>query len=187
MKPTRHEMDYAVGPFRSQHVAPVGPYLLSRQIRIGSVSTFSCVMRRQQCEWFFLFPPHPTIHFDVVCQLHDLRHKQRTNFLLVEFIGFILAVGTSDSKSYSSSSFPFRHLHLTLQSVQILSPNVTRSVFRLFFPLTSALLCHTRFNRLGSTDSSTFGRHISTRHLSLAVWHPFHSLSIGDLFTQISQ
>ena len=42
MKPTRNEMEYAVGPFRSQQVAPVGPYLLSRQIRIGNVSACFC-------------------------------------------------------------------------------------------------------------------------------------------------
>ena len=47
MKPTRNEMEYAVGPFRSQHVAPVWPYLLSRQTRIGNVSAFSCVRKPQ--------------------------------------------------------------------------------------------------------------------------------------------
>ena len=45
MKPTRNEMEHAVGPFRSQNVAPVWPYLLSRQIRIGNVSAFSCVKK----------------------------------------------------------------------------------------------------------------------------------------------
>ena len=46
MKPRRNEMEYAVRPFRSQQVAPVWPYyLLSRQIRVGNVSAFSCVKK----------------------------------------------------------------------------------------------------------------------------------------------
>ena len=40
-------MKYAVGRLLSQHVAPVSPHSLSRQIRIENVSAFSCVVKLQ--------------------------------------------------------------------------------------------------------------------------------------------
>ena len=45
MKPQRNEMEYAVRPFHSQHVALVRPHLLSRQTRSGNVSAFFSVIK----------------------------------------------------------------------------------------------------------------------------------------------
>ena len=137
MKPTRNLTEYAVGPFRSQHVAPVGPYLLlSRQIRIGNrVCVFLCQKnhnRKLRSESSFLFPLLPTVQFDVVHQHLDLRHKQHTNSCGQHVLNLHVLVSLCSLDSLGSLwlwefllprvphllRFQFRHLHEIPQLVR---------------------------------------------------------------------
>ena len=100
-----------------------------------------------------------TVQFEVVHQLHDLQHKQHTNFckqhvqnlhVLVSLDlwnswDFILDLGSSASDGSSSSSFSLTTSSRGASSGSMSSPIGRRSVFRVFVRLTSALLCHTRF------------------------------------------
>ena len=88
-----------------------------------------------------LSPLCPTVQFDVVHQLHDLRHKQHTNFcrqlvqnrhVLVSLDswdswGFMLALGTSASNGFSSSPLPISTSSLGFSIGSVSSPVAARS------------------------------------------------------------
>ena len=108
----------------------------------------------------------PTFQFDVVQQHLDLRHKQHTNSCrqdvlesscscfspLVGFFGFILTQGISASNGSSSSSFPISTPARNSPTGSTSSPIGAATRFRVFVGLTSALLCHPRFQ---TADSSS--------------------------------
>ena len=80
MKPTRNEMEYAVGRFRSQ--LPFDHTCCLDKSELGTCLRFPVSRNRNrklQSELFFLFPLPPTVQFDAVRQHLDLRHKQHTN------------------------------------------------------------------------------------------------------------
>ena len=59
MKPTSYEIECGVGPFRSQHVTPVWPYLLSTHQNWKRVCVFLCQetaveIHNRSCSFFFL-------------------------------------------------------------------------------------------------------------------------------------
>ena len=133
---------------RSQHVAPAWPYLLSRPIRSGSVSAFSCVMNHSQRQpsgdvlsvsssTNNLLPILPTKSstFDtsstptpvkqLVLNLHVL-------VSLVRFLGFILALGTSTSNGSSSSSFAMSTAIRGASMLVQCNHQLPRSVFQSF-------------------------------------------------------
>ena len=102
------------------------------------------------------FSLHPTVQFDVLHQLLDLRHKQHTNFCktacpesscscFCRLVGFILLWGTSASQGTSSSSFPIPTSSRGASIGSMSSPIGARSNLIVFVGLTSALLCHTHF------------------------------------------
>ena len=123
IKPTRNEMEYAVGPFRSQHESlPFDHACCLDKSELETCLRFPVSenpSRKQRSESFFLSPLLPTIQFDVVHQHLDHSHKQHTNswrqhvlnlHVLVSLcslgsFGFILTLGISASKGSSSSSF----------------------------------------------------------------------------------
>ena len=114
--------------------------------------------RRQQWESFFLSPLHPTIQFDFVHQLHDLRQRQHTNFckqhvrnhhVLVSLDSWDYGI-QSDSENFCFQGFfifivPISTSSRSASISSMSSPSRARSVVRGFVGLTSALLCHTRF------------------------------------------
>ena len=120
MKPTRNNMEYAVGSFLSQQVAPVLPYLLSRQIRIVSVSAFSCDMKpwsKATMESFFLAPLPARVHSNRCCPPTPSTFDTK----------FLSTRGIIRIHSYSGNlcsqwlprlhRFPLRHLQRALQLV----------------------------------------------------------------------
>ena len=116
---------------------------------------------------FVLFLLPPTVQLEDVPQHNtQIPVQQRVQNLLVLVLlcswdssGSSSTVGNSDSKDYSSSSFPVstsaRHSPTDLMS----SPTGTASRFRVVFGLTSALLCHTRFPTLDSPSQNTARHH----------------------------
>ena len=99
------------------------------------------------------------VQFDAVRQHLDLRHKRHTNsckqhvlnlhvlvsLCSLEFFGFILTLDICASKGSSSSSFPISTSARDSPTGSMSSPIGATSRFRVFVGLTSALLCHTRF------------------------------------------
>ena len=124
-----------MGPFRSQHVS----LLFDRnccldQSELETSLRFlvsSSRRQKQQSESFFIVPLHPTVQFDVVHQLLDLRLKQHTNFCTQHALNCRVLVSLCSLDSSDSfllwepllpmvlhlHSFPFPHLHGALQLV----------------------------------------------------------------------
>ena len=137
-----------MGPFRSQHVAPVRPHPLSRQIKIGNV--FMChetVVKGNNPNRYFSFLFLQQFNSMLPTKLPDLRHKQHTNLckqhvlnldVLVslcslEFVRFILALRTSAWFNVISNkgkicvqSFPWTYERTALPySLTLVSMNFT--------------------------------------------------------------
>ena len=155
MTPTRHEMEYAVGPFRSQHVASVWPYQLSRQIRIGNVSSFSYVRKpwskakiglvlslsSSSNSSIWCCPPTPRPSTQAAHQ-----HVLNLHVLVSLSARWILRI-RSDSgnfclRSSSSSSFFKSTSARDSFTGSMSSPIGAASRFRVFVGLTSELICH---------------------------------------------
>ena len=142
----QQEMKYAVGPFRSQHVAHVWPYLLSRQIRIGNVSAFSCVRKPQSKATIgVVLSRSSSSNSSIRCCPPTPRPSG--------FIRFILTLGISASPRVPHLlRFPFRHLHDILLLVRCHHQLVLHLDSEFSMDFTSALLCHLRFP---TADSSS--------------------------------
>ena len=103
----------------------------------------------------------PIVQIDVVHQHFDLRHKHHTNscrqhvlnlhvpvsLCLLDYSGFILALGMSASKGSSSSSCSISTSARDSPTGSMSSPIGAPSRLRVFVGLASALLCHPRFAR----------------------------------------
>ena len=130
--------------------------------RICILSCHETVVKKQQAEWFFLSPltsngsirccpPTPRPSTQAAHQLlHTVCPESSCSCFsrLVGSLGFILALGTSASNGSPSSSFPFGHLHVTLQLVHCLHLIGATSVFRVSVGLTSAHCCAILVSRL---------------------------------------
>ena len=165
-----------MGPFRSQHVAPVSPYLLSRQIRIGNVSAFSCQKTGvESCDRsrsslsscsnssIRFCSPRPRPPTQAAHQLPKTACPESSCCcfsLPVGFFGFIPTLAIYASKGSSSSSFPISTSARDSPTGSMSSPIGATSRFRVFVGLTSALLCHHRFPTADSSSRNN-ARHRS--------------------------
>ena len=145
MKPTKNEMEHAVGPSRSQHIAPVWRYFLSltnhKRKRVCIFLHHETVIDGNNGSRPFLSPLFTTVQCDVVHQVHDFRHKQHTNLsrqlvqnrhVLVSLDsldpwGFTLALGTSASNGSSTSPLPISTSSLGISIGSVSSPVGARS------------------------------------------------------------
>ena len=135
-----------------------------------ATSLHFCVMKRnprQQWESFVLSFLHSIFQFDVVHELHDLRHKQNTNFcrqhvLNLHVLVFFDSWDSSDSFLFWEPLLPVV-LHLLRSQISTSSRSASmsssigaRSVFRVSVGLTHALLCHARFQQAESCSQYWF-------------------------------
>ena len=147
-KTTRNDIEFAVGPFRSQQVALGWPYLLSRHIRTGTVSAFSCqnnvVESYDRSRSLSIFLKQFNSMLSTNTSIF-VRHKQHTNsyrqqllnlHVLLGFFGFSLALGTSAFK-VSSSSFPISTSARDSPTGTMSSPIGATSRLRVFVGLAS--------------------------------------------------